>query len=102
MQAILLRVWSAWPTSHSASCVVHGRAEAHEGVFQTMTDHFDPARVSAQVLNLQLPRPVQFSVAADTRVARRHDNAVKGTQSALAVSSQSPFAIEPSISSSSS
>jgi hypothetical protein len=32
------------------------------------SDHFDPARVSAQVLNLQMPRPVQFSRAADTSV----------------------------------
>ena len=29
------------------------------------SDRSDPARVSAQVLNLQLPRPVQFSRAAD-------------------------------------
>src|SRR5262249_9610498 len=30
------------------------------------SDHSDPARVSAQVLKIQLPRPVQFSRAADS------------------------------------
>jgi hypothetical protein len=45
------------------------RISAQSSTFSTYflpgSDHSDPARVSAQVLKIQLPRPVQFSRAAD-------------------------------------
>ena len=42
------------------------------------SDRSDPARVSAQVLNLQMPRPVQFSVAVDTHDVLRTSRSLRG------------------------